>query len=84
MSLNVLFCSPRAPKSRLVRFPSQHEEDAMSDKHKGHKKDAAPDKREEVRKDKDKPAKTAAKGNDHDMPGAAGFISAGAEEDTYD
>lgn len=56
----------------------------MSDKHKAHKKDAAAGhgKPEDVRKSKDKPAKTATK--DEDMPGAEGFISARADEDTYD
>lgn len=56
----------------------------MGDKHKVHKKDAAHGKRDDVRKDKDKTAKPAGKDDAHEMPGAAGFISAGAEEDTYD
>ena len=57
----------------------------MGDKHKAQKKDAAHGKRDDVRKDKDKAAaKPAGKDDAHDMPGAAGFISAGAEEDTYD
>ncbi|MDF2980632.1 MAG: hypothetical protein K0Q69_404 [Devosia sp.] len=56
----------------------------MSDKHKAHKKDAAAGhgRHDEARKAKDKPVKTAAK--DDDMPGAEGFISARADEDTYD
>jgi hypothetical protein len=56
----------------------------MSDKHKAHKKDAATghDKPEDGQKAKDKPTKTV--GKDEDMPGAAGFISARADEDTYD
>lgn len=61
----------------------------MSDKHKGHKKDAAPashghGKHDEAHKAAEKSSKTASKDKSHDMPGAAGFISAGAEEDTYD
>ena len=58
----------------------------MSDKHKIQKKDASHGKRDDVRqgKDKDKAAKPAGKDDTHEMPGAAGFISAGAEEDTYD
>ena len=56
----------------------------MGDKHKVHKKDVAHGKRDDVRKDKDKTAKPAGKDDAHEMPGAAGFISAGAEEDTYD
>ncbi|MDC9822283.1 hypothetical protein PRN20_00950 [Devosia sp. ZB163] len=55
------------------------------DKHKGHKQDtrhAKQDKRDEIKKRaEDKPG---AKQADHEMPGAAGFRSAGAEEDTYD
>ena len=56
----------------------------MGDKHKVHKKDAAHGKRDDMRKDKDKTAKAATKDDSHEMPGAAGFISAGVEEDTYD
>lgn len=58
----------------------------MSDKHKAHKKDAAAGhgKHDEAQKSKDKAVKPATKDDGHDMPGAAGFISAGAEEDTYD
>ena len=56
----------------------------MGDKHKVHKKDAAHSKRDDVRKDKDKAEKPVGKDDAHEMPGAAGFISAGAEEDTYD
>ncbi|MBL8591315.1 MAG: hypothetical protein JNK01_01435 [Devosia sp.] len=56
----------------------------MSDKHKAHKKDATAEhgKRDEAQKSKDKPVKPAAR--DDDMPGAEGFISARADEDTYD
>lgn len=58
----------------------------MTDKHKGQKKAAAQDhgKRDDASKSKDKLAKSAAKDDSHEMPGAAGFLSAGAEEDTYD
>ena len=57
----------------------------MSDKHKAHKKDAAGHGRhDEAQKAKDKPVKPAAKDEASDMPGAAGFISARADEDTYD
>jgi len=57
----------------------------MSHKHKLPKKDAAHGKRAEAQKDTDKlAAKPAGKDEARDMPGAAGFLSAGAEEDTYD
>ncbi|MDB5540699.1 MAG: hypothetical protein JWQ89_2426 [Devosia sp.] len=59
----------------------------MGDKHKGKKKDAVPashGKSGEAKKDKDKLAKSTVKDDAHEMPGAAGFLSAGAEEDTYD
>ena len=67
-----------------MRFLLMKQEDVMGDKHKVQKKDAAHGKRDDVRKDKDKAAKPASKDDAHDMPGAAGFISAGADEDTYD
>lgn len=56
----------------------------MGDKHKAHKKDAAArhGKPEDVQKSKDKPTKPV--GKNEDMPGAAGFLSARADEDTYD
>lgn len=56
----------------------------MSDKHKASRKDAAAvhGKLDETQKAKDKPTKTV--GKDEDMPGAEGFISARADEDTYD
>jgi hypothetical protein len=56
----------------------------MSDKHKATKKDAVAvhGKHDDVQKSKDKPTKTV--GKDDDMPGAEGFISARADEDTYD
>lgn len=59
----------------------------MGDKHKDAKHDtrhAEHGRHEHAKKDKDKHAKPAGKDSSHEMPGAAGFISAGAEEDTYD
>lgn len=58
----------------------------MSDKHKVQKKhsEAGRKRPDEAPKPEAKPAKSAATDDGHDMPGAAGFISAGAEEDTYD
>ena len=58
----------------------------MSSKHKAQKKqsDVARKRPDEAPKPEAKPAKSAATDDGHDMPGAAGFISAGAEEDTYD
>ena len=58
----------------------------MGDKHKGHKKDmrAGDDKQDEMKKAKNKAVDTSDKGHPRDMPGAAGFTSARADEDTYD
>lgn len=58
----------------------------MSDKHKAVKKDAAagPGERNEEQKSKDKPVKPVSQDDARDMPGAAGFIGARADEDTYD
>lgn len=58
----------------------------MSDKHKASKKDVAAGhgKQDDAQKSKDKQAKRAIKDHADDMPGAAGFISARADEDTYD
>ena len=79
-----VFSLPACTKDPLARFLLMKQEDAMGDKQKMQKKDAAQAKRDDARKDKDKAAKPAGKDDSHDMPGAAGFISAGAEEDTYD
>ena len=57
------------------------------DKHKGHKKDmhqAGHGKQDMSHKGKDKQAKTPEKDDSQDMPGADGFRSARADEDTYD
>ena len=79
-----VFSSPACTKQPVARFLPMEQEDAMGDKHKVQKKDAAHAKRDDVRKDKDKAAKSATKDDAHEIPGAAGFLSAGAEEDTYD
>jgi len=79
-----VFSSPACTKGPLARFLLMKQEDVMGDKHKVQKKDTAHGKRDDVRKDKDKAAKPVTKDDSHDMPGAAGFISAGADEDTYD